>query len=157
MLLEGLGPGVSRTLAFGALLHDVGKPPTFRVAPDRVRFDGHVEVGMRMAQEICRRLRLSNEDTEQIVAIVANHMRFADVQRMKDSTLKRFLRMPKFDEHIEMHRLDCLASHGDLTLYEFCRDALPRRRPSRCVPLRCSPATTSSPPDSSPARSSSTC
>jgi poly(A) polymerase len=134
MLLEGLGPGVSRTLAFGALLHDVGKPPTFRVAPDRIRFDGHVEVGMRMAQEICRRLRLSNEDTEQIVAIVANHMRFADVQRMKDSTLKRFLRMPKFDEHIEMHRLDCLASHGDLTLYDFCRERLASTPPEQMRP-----------------------
>ena len=76
-----LPPGCSRTLAWGALLHDVGKPPTFRVAPDRIRFDGHVEIGMRMAEEICRRLRFSNHDTEQIAALVANHMRFADVER----------------------------------------------------------------------------
>jgi len=134
MLLEGLGGGVSRTLAFGALLHDVGKPPTFRVAPDRIRFDGHVEVGMRMAEEICRRFRMSNEDTEQIVAIVANHMRFADVQKMKASTLKRFLRLPRFDEHMEMHRLDCLASHGDLSLYEFCRQKLADTPPEQMRP-----------------------
>ncbi len=124
MLLDGLKEKSSRTLALGALLHDVGKPPTFRVAPDRIRFDGHVEVGTRMAEEICRRLRLSHDDTEQVASLVANHMRFADVQQMKESTLKRFLRLPKFDEHLEMHRLDCLASHGDLTLYDFIREKL---------------------------------
>jgi poly(A) polymerase len=124
MLLEGLKAGCSRTLALGALLHDVGKPPTFRRAPDRIRFDGHVEVGIKMAEEICRRLRLSNHETEQVLSIVANHMRFADVQRMKESTLKRFLRLPKFDEHLEMHRLDCMASHRDLTLYNFVREKL---------------------------------
>src|SRR6185295_15643808 len=89
MLLEQLQAGCSRTLALGALLHDVGKPPTFRVAPDRIRFDGHIEVGVRMAEDICRRLRLSTDDTEQVVSLIANHMRFADVQRMKESTLKR--------------------------------------------------------------------
>src|SRR5262245_33403801 len=137
LLLEKLPPSPAPTLAFGALLHDVGKPPTFRVAPDRIRFDGHVEVGVRMAEDICRRLRLSNDDTAQILALVANHMRFADVERMKESTLKRFLRMPSFDEHMEMHRLDCLASHGDLSLYEFCRRKLAEIPPEaiRPVPL----------------------
>ncbi len=122
MLLQGLEPQCSRTLAWGALLHDVGKPPTFRVAPDRIRFDGHVEVGTRMAEEICHRLRMSNDDTEQIAALVANHLRFADVMKMKQSTLKRFLRLDRFHEHLEMHRLDCLSSHGDLTLYEYARN-----------------------------------
>jgi poly(A) polymerase len=121
LLLEKLPPRCSRTLAWGTLLHDVGKPPTFRVAPDRIRFDGHVEVGVRMTEEICRRLHFSNEDTRQIVALVANHMRFADAERMKESTLKRFLRLPKFDEHLALHRMDCLSSHGDLTLYNFVR------------------------------------
>ena len=121
LLLEKLPPGASRTLAWGALLHDVGKPPTFRVAPDRIRFDGHVEVGVRMAEEICRRLHFSNDDTKQIAALVANHMRFADVERMKQSTLKRFLRLPKFEEHMQLHRMDVTSSHGNLGLYEFVR------------------------------------
>ncbi|MDR3773976.1 MAG: CCA tRNA nucleotidyltransferase, partial [Terracidiphilus sp.] len=77
-LLEQLEPGCSLTLAWGALLHDVGKPPTFRRAPDRIRFDGHAEVGVAMAAEICRRFRFSNEETRQIVALVENHMRFMD-------------------------------------------------------------------------------
>jgi len=124
LLLEKLPPNCSKTLAWGALLHDVGKPPTFRVAPDRIRFDGHVEVGVKMAAEICHRLRFSNDDTDQILALIANHMRFADVLRMKQSTLKRFLRLPAFDEHLELHRLDCLSSHGQLDAYDYSREQL---------------------------------
>ena len=134
LLLEMLKPEASRTLAWGALLHDVGKPPTFRVAPDRIRFDGHVEVGVRMAEEICHRLRMSNEDREQIAALVANHLRFADVLRMKESTLKRFLRLPRFEEHLELHRIDCLGSHGDLTLYDFVCRKIEETPPSEMRP-----------------------
>ena len=122
MLLEGLPAGCSKTLALGALLHDVGKPPTFRVAPDRIRFDQHAEVGTKMAEEICRRFRLSNDDTDQVLSLVANHMRFGDVERMKASTLKRFFRLPKFEEQLELHRLDCMSSHRDLSLYDFARE-----------------------------------
>ncbi len=133
MLLEGLKPDSSRTLALGALLHDVGKPPTFRVA-DRIRFDGHAEVGAKMAEEICRRFRMSNEETTQVSALVANHMRFGDVKRMKDSTLKRFLRLPLFDEHLELHRLDCLGSHRKLELYDFARQKLNDVPPDQICP-----------------------
>ncbi|MBZ5504000.1 MAG: CCA tRNA nucleotidyltransferase [Acidobacteriia bacterium] len=122
MLLEGLPAGCSKTLALGALLHDVGKPPTFRVAPDRIRFDQHAEVGTKMAEEICHRFRLSNDDTGQVLSLVANHMRFGDVARMKASTLKRFFRLPKFEEHLDLHRLDCMSSHRDLSLYEFAKE-----------------------------------
>jgi poly(A) polymerase len=134
MLLEQLPANCPRTLAWGALLHDVGKPPTFRVAPDRIRFDGHVEVGVRMAHEICQRLHFSNDDTEQIEALVANHMRFADVERMKPSTLKRFLRLPNFDEHLELHRIDCLSSHRDLSLYNFVSEKLRTTPPEQIRP-----------------------
>src|SRR6266446_2006724 len=124
LLLEKLPAGASKTLAWGALLHDVGKPATFRIAPDRIRFDGHVEVGVKMAAEICRRLRFSNEDAEQILALVGNHMRFAQAQQMKESTLKKFMRMPRFEEHLELHRMDCQASHGDLTSFNFVREKM---------------------------------
>ena len=119
LLLDKLPAGTSKTLAWGALLHDVGKPPTFRVAPDRIRFDGHVEVGVKMAAEILRRLRFSNYETDQILALVDNHMRFADVHRMKQSTVKRFLRLPAFNEHLELHRIDCLSSNGNLDSYDY--------------------------------------
>ncbi|MGA8541221.1 MAG: CCA tRNA nucleotidyltransferase [Terriglobales bacterium] len=124
LLLEKLPAGSSKTLAWGALLHDVGKPSTFRVAPDRIRFDGHVDVGVKMAAEILRRLRFSNDETDQILALVDNHMRFGQVQRMSQSTLKKFLRLPAFDEHLELHRIDCLSSHGQLDAYDYAREQL---------------------------------
>ncbi len=122
MLLDQLVPGCSLTLAWGALLHDVGKPPTFRVAPDRIRFDGHVDVGVAIAAEICRSFRFSNEDTRQILALVQNHMRFADAPRMKESTLKRFFRLDHFDEHLMLHKMDCLAAHANLDIWNFVRE-----------------------------------
>ena len=137
LLLQELPHPCPSTLAWGALLHDVGKPPTFRVAPDRIRFDHHVDVGVKMAEEICRRLRFSNDEAEQVLELVANHMRFADTPRMKDSTFKRFVRMPHFDQHIELHRLDCQASHCDLTSYNFTRERILAIPPEtiRPVPL----------------------
>jgi poly(A) polymerase len=122
LLLEGLGRATP-TLAWGALLHDVGKPPTFRVA-ERIRFDGHVEEGVRLAHGILNRLRFSRDDMERVEALIANHMRFKDAHRMKESTLKRFLRMPNFGEHLEMHRLDCLASNQNLENYELVKRKL---------------------------------
>jgi putative nucleotidyltransferase with HDIG domain len=110
-------------LALGVLLHDVGKPATFRIA-ERIRFDGHAEVGAAMAKDWLGRLRFSNEDVEQVTSLVANHMRFKDVRQMRLSTLKRFLRLPHFDQHLELHRLDCLSSNGRLDSYEFARAKL---------------------------------
>ena len=133
LLLDNLPNPCPLTLAWGALLHDVGKPATFRVAPDRIRFDNHVEVGVKMAEEICRRLRFSNDDTEQILALVENHMRFGHVGRMKESTLKRFLRLPEFDQHLALHRADCLASHRNLSTYEFLQQKRARFLRRRCA------------------------
>jgi tRNA nucleotidyltransferase/poly(A) polymerase len=127
LMIEQLPAGTLATLAWGVLLHDVGKPPTFRPISetgDRIRFDGHASVGERMGEAICRRLRFSNEDTEQIVALIANHMRFKDVDRMRSATLKRFVRMPRFDEHLELHRLDCTSSHRHLKAYNFVQTML---------------------------------
>ena len=122
MLLDQLEPGCEITLAWGALLHDVGKPPTFRVAPDRIRFDGHVEMGVAMGADICRRFRFSNDETQQILALIENHMRFADAPRMKASTLKRFFRLERFDEHLALHKMDCMAAHANLDIWNFVRE-----------------------------------
>jgi poly(A) polymerase len=120
MLLEQLRHP-SPALALGALLHDVGKPPTFRVA-ERIRFDGHVEAGIELARPIMHRLRFSRDIAEQVEALIANHMKFKDVHNMKESTLKRFLRLPDFEEHLELHRLDVLSSNRNLESYEFVRN-----------------------------------
>ena len=147
LMLEQLGPATdeplpsreasstarsaSPTLAWAALLHDIGKPATYQPPkpatpgsnqkPDRIHFYGHVEAGVRIAETILARLRFSGDDTTQIVSLVANHMRFGDVLQMKQSTLKRFLRLPRFHEHLALHRLDALSAHGDLTCYNFAR------------------------------------
>jgi poly(A) polymerase len=139
MMLEGLPAGASPTLAWGVLLHDVGKPPTFTPPSgpgDRIRFDRHVEVGTAMALEICRALRFSNDDTAQIEALVANHLRFKDVFQMRPATLKRFVRLPRFEEHLELHRLDCLSSHRNLEAYEFVRRFLAETPPEQVRPQR---------------------
>ncbi len=134
LLLDKLPAGSSKTLAWGALLHDVGKPPTFRIAPDRIRFDGHVDIGVKMAAEILRRLRFSNAETDQILALVDNHMRFGDVQRMNQSTLKRFFRLPALDEHLELHRMDALSSNGNLDAYNYSREQMNSMPPEAIRP-----------------------
>jgi poly(A) polymerase len=139
MMLERLPPGSSGTLAWGVLLHDVGKPTTFRpaaVTGDRIRFDGHVEVGVRISAEVCKRLRFSNEQSGQIQALVANHMKFKDVGQMRTSTLKRFVRQPLFEEHLTLHRLDCLASHNRLDTYDSVRTFLNDTPPEEVRPTR---------------------
>ncbi len=136
MMLDGL-KSPTPTLALGVLLHDVGKPRTF-VVRERIRFDNHVEVGAMMAEEICKRLRLSGQDTERVVELVRHHLRFKDFPRMKRSTQIRFLRMDGFSEHLELHRLDCLASHRNLENYKLAREMLgqipePEIRPARLL------------------------
>ena len=125
-LKTGSPNGVSATLAWGMLLHDIGKPATFTppnpAKPgDRIRFNGHVAVGVAVARTILNRLRFSNEDAAQIIALIEHHMQFGDVMKMKQSTLKRFLRLPKFAEHLALHRADAASAHGDLRLYDFAR------------------------------------
>lgn len=121
LLLAQLEPGCPVTLAWGALLHDIGKPPTFRQAPDRIRFDGHVEVGMAVAARILQSLRFPNDETRMILALIQHHMRFADAVHMRAATLKRFFRLEGFPQHLALHRMDCLAATGNLDHWEFVR------------------------------------
>ncbi len=139
IMLEDLPKPCPPTLAWGVLLHDVGKPPTFTPPSGpggRIRFDEHVEVGTRMAEDICHRFRFSNDDTAQVMALVANHMRFKDAPEMKPSTLKRFVRLDHFDEHLQLHRLDCMSSHRNLDNYEFVRRFLVETPPDEVRPPR---------------------
>ena len=139
MMLEMISVAAPATLAWAILLHDVGKPPTFQSAEqtgDRIRFDGHAEIGARMSAEICRRLRFSTDDAVLIETLVANHLRFKDVFEMRPATLKRFVRLPNFDQHLDLHRLDCLCSHGKLDAYEFVRRFLRETPPEQVRPQR---------------------
>ena len=133
LIMLGLMRNPSPELAVAVLLHDVGKPRTFRSA-DRIRFDNHAGVGARITDEICRRLRFSGEATRHIVRLVADHHRFMHVRQMRANRLKRFLRMERFDEHLELHRVDCLSSHRNLENYHFCRHALETMEPEEIRP-----------------------
>lgn len=111
-------------LAFGCLLHDIGKPATFYRAKDRIRFNGHDRVGAGLAEKLLTKLKFSNEQKRQIVDCVDGHMRFKDAPHMKASTLKRLFQRDTFETELEQHRVDCLASHGDLTIYKFLKKKL---------------------------------
>ena len=117
-IYENAGGLASPELVMGGLLHDVGKPPTLSVS-DRIRFNGHDKLGADMSREICRRLKFSNKQIELIYELVREHLKFKDVFNMKKSTLKRFIGMPSFEEHMVLHLSDCLASHGSTEAYDF--------------------------------------
>ena len=121
MMLDDLPTDPGIVLAFAVLLHDVGKPPTFVRAPDRIRFNDHDIVGQALAEKILRRLRFSNDQIEQIALCVGGHMRFQHVQSMRPAKLKRLLARPTFPVEMELHRIDCRASHGKLDNYVFLK------------------------------------
>jgi len=125
----------SAVLAMGTLLHDVGKPLTYSVE-ERIRFDGHAHIGAPIAGAICRRLKMSRQDTDQVVDLVANHQRFINLKQMRESTLRRFLSKANIADHLELHRVDCLSSHRDLEIYNFCLLKLKHYKNQPALPTR---------------------
>ncbi|MGH7885464.1 MAG: CCA tRNA nucleotidyltransferase [Thermodesulfobacteriota bacterium] len=122
-LYENTDGQYSASLAMGALLHDVGKPPTYKEL-DRIRFNGHDRVGAKMSEGICKKLRFSKKQVERISNLVRDHLKFKDSFNMRESTLKKFLSQPYFDEHLKLHRADCMASHGITEAYNYIIDKL---------------------------------
>lgn len=135
MMLLKQCEGASPELAWGCLLHDIGKPPTFsHEPPDRIRFNNHQHVGEEMAEGILKRLKASRSLTQVVCELTRDHLKFKDAPQMKPSTLKRFLRNPHFDLHLQMHKIDCMASHENLTLYHFCLEKLKELPPDVLKP-----------------------
>ena len=110
-------------LALGALLHDIGKPQTY-TKTDRVRFNRHEYVGAAMSERICKNLKFSNKQISDIKSLVSEHMKFGNIKNMKKSTFKRFISIDNFDLHLKLHKADCLASHGDLSLLQFTMEKI---------------------------------
>ena len=121
LMLEKMPAGASESLPWAVLLHDIAKPVTATrdAATGRIHFYGHEKVGAGMAEEILQRLRFPKQQTENIVACVRHHMQFKDVKRMRKATLRRLLMRETFPLELELHRLDCLGSFGDLEHYHF--------------------------------------
>ena len=131
--LEALPDSASDELRMGVLLHDIGKPAT-QTFEDRIRFNGHDLKGKDISREILTRMRFSNEFIERVLSLVENHMKFMHVFDMRTSRLKRFLALPHFEEHLALHRVDCLASHGGLEGYDFCVEKLKTFEPEEIHP-----------------------
>ncbi|MEE9912413.1 MAG: CCA tRNA nucleotidyltransferase [Deltaproteobacteria bacterium] len=124
MLSKETSPHTDPALAWSALLHDVGKPVSRTEDENGVHFYGHVKLGEGIADAILQRLRISRSLRETVISLIHHHMDFMNVRKMRPARLKRFLRMPDFHLHLDLHRLDCLASHGMLDYYDFCRSQL---------------------------------
>lgn len=127
----------SPELAMGVLLHDVGKPGTYSQT-DRIRFHNHAQFGAEIAETICKRFKFSTRSTEKIITLVRDHQKFFDVEHMRTSTLKRFLRQEDFADLLELHRLDCISSQRSLHIHHFCQAKLEEFqkasiRPSRLI------------------------
>ena len=120
-LMLGLLPNdVSLPLVFSVLFHDIGKPRTATVdETGRIRFNGHDKIGAEMTEALMQRLRFSRAEIDATVEAVAQHMVFKDVPNMRVAKLKRFMARPNFADELELHRVDCVSSHGMLDNYEF--------------------------------------
>ena len=125
LMLEKLPPDANELLSWAILLHDIAKPVTAEkdLATGKIHFYGHEKVGADMAENILQRLKFPNRETEEIVTAVRHHMQFKDVQQMRKATLRRLLLRATFPLELELHRLDCLGSFGDLSHYDFCAAA----------------------------------
>ncbi len=121
MLMDQLDhPSV--VLAFGALLHDVGKPATFSDEGGKIHFYNHPHIGAQIAEKLLTRLRFSNREITDILSCVENHMKFANVKEMRVGKLKQFVARENFETELTLHKIDCLASHGKLDLFHFLQD-----------------------------------
>ena len=123
-------------LALAALLHDVAKPATFNDSSGRIRFNDHAELGARMASDILTRLRYPNAVIESVASLIANHMRFMEVERMGQAAFKRLLRLPRFDDQLELLRIDSLAALRPLTTYDLVRRRIAEIPPEHIRPPR---------------------
>jgi poly(A) polymerase len=121
LMLEKLPPGANELLPWAVLLHDIAKPVTAERDAESgvIHFYGHEKVGAEMARAILNRLRFPKKQIDEIAACVLHHMQFKDVKQMRTATLRRLLLRETFPLELELHRLDCLGSHGDLELYDF--------------------------------------
>ncbi|HDY87553.1 MAG TPA: CCA tRNA nucleotidyltransferase [bacterium] len=115
--------GGTASLAFGILFHDIAKPATM-TRTDRIRFHHHAETGAVTAGRILKRLRFKNNTVARVQVLVRNHMHFIDVRKMRLSRLRRFISQEGFDEMLELHRLDSLASNGNMSNYEFLKNLI---------------------------------
>jgi len=121
LMLEKLPADAHESLSWTVLMHDIAKPVTAErdAKTGAIHFYGHEKVGAEIAEKILQRLRFPKKQIDEIVTCVLHHMQFKDVKQMRKATLRRLLLRETFLLELELHKLDCLGSHGDLELYDF--------------------------------------
>jgi poly(A) polymerase len=121
LMLQHLPPDADAALPWAVLLHDVAKPVTASADPETggIHFYGHEKIGADMSAAILGRLKFPRKEIEAVANAVRYHMQFKDAMQMRKSTLRRLLMRPTFPLELELHRLDCLGSHGRLDVYDF--------------------------------------
>jgi len=134
LVLDAVSPG-DPVQAWAAVLHDVGKPPTFTVAADRIRFSGHDTLSATMADEVLRRLHAPRELRDAVVEVCRDHIKFAGVMQMRAPKRERWMRSPRFRAHLDFHRADCLGSHGNLEVWHAASAAWRDLPPAAEEPL----------------------
>lgn len=128
-VLAMLGRAPSVPLAFAALLHDVGKPPTKGLRDGRFTYYNHEQVGARIADRIGRDLKLANADRERVAWLVEYHQYLGEARSLREAKLKRMLAMPGIEDLLALHRADALASTGDASVVDYC-EAYLREEPA---------------------------
>lgn len=85
---------------FAALLHDIGKPQTFKKLDSGViTFYNHEIVSTKIAKNIAKRLKLSKKENEKLITLVRFHQFTVD-EKQTDASIRRFIRKVGL-EHIE--------------------------------------------------------
>jgi poly(A) polymerase len=101
----------SETLAWSVLLHDVGKPDTFKVdETGRIRFHDHAPVGASIAGRILRQLKMPNEMIEDVEEVIRIHNTLHYTKDMRKSTLRKIIGAKHFPHSIELNRVDSMSS-----------------------------------------------
>lgn len=112
------GGSVNKELVWAVLLHDIGKPATFAVKPDRIHFDGHAKLGSKIAVAICRRLKFSRAGIVKISWMIEHHMTVGFIPDMRRAHQIGLFMHPWFLDLMRLHYCD---AHGtvpaDLGLY----------------------------------------
>jgi poly(A) polymerase len=121
LMLKKLPPDADPLLPWAVLFHDVAKPVTASSDPvtGSIHFYGHERVGAEMTKDILERLRFPRKQNDEVVEAVRHHMQFKDALEMRKATLRRMLMRPTFPLELQLHRLDCLGSHGRLDAYDY--------------------------------------
>lgn len=139
LMLDKMPANAPASLPWAVILHDIAKPATAEreARTGAIHFYGHEKIGAAMAERLLTRLRFPKKQIGEIVACVRQHMQFKDVKEMRTATLRRLLLRETFPLELELHRLDCLGSHGDLELYDFlmAQAAALKKKPTIRPPL----------------------